>query len=133
MVLPVLRINAQYYGWKMSLYILALLLSGLVFASLIMHYGFAAFGMLPDASTVQTATERDHFKMDYGFILNLIFIAISAVLVFFWYRAKHANSGHEHHHDHGGGAGAGTWVLRGFVVIAAVWLAGGLLVAPLMA
>lgn len=132
-VLPVLRINAQYYGWKMSLYILALLLSGLVFVSLIMHYGFAAFGMLPDASTVQTATERDHFKVDYGFILNLIFLAISAALVFFWYRAKHANSGHEHHHDHGGGAGAGTWVLRGFVVIAAAWLAGGLLVAPLMA
>lgn len=137
-VLPVLRINAQYYGWKMSLYILALLLCGLVFVSLIMHYGFAAFGLLPDATTVQTATERDHFKVNYGFILNLIFLAISAVLVFFWYRAKHADSGHghehghEHHHDHGG-AGAGTWVLRSLVVIAMLWLAGGLLVAPLMA
>jgi uncharacterized membrane protein YraQ (UPF0718 family) len=40
-VLPVLRINAAYYGWKMSLYILLLLLSGLVVVSVILHYAMA--------------------------------------------------------------------------------------------
>ena len=39
-VLPVLRINAEYYGWKMALYIMGMLLTCLVATSLLMHYGF---------------------------------------------------------------------------------------------
>lgn len=46
-VLPVLRINAAYYGWKMSLDILLLLLSGLVVVSIILHYGMAFMDILP--------------------------------------------------------------------------------------
>ena len=45
-VLPVLRINAAYYGWKMSLYIL-LLLSGLVVVSIILHYVMVWLDVLP--------------------------------------------------------------------------------------
>ena len=45
-VLPVLRINAAYYGWKMSLYILLLLLSGLVVVSIILHYGMVWLDIL---------------------------------------------------------------------------------------
>ncbi len=131
-VLPVLRINASYYGWKMSLYILALLLSGLVFASMAMHYGFFALGMLPDSDTVRAATQQDHFKFDYGFVLNLIFLAITAVLIWFWWQARQAH-GHEHdHHDHGGGAGLGTIVLRTLCAVALIWLAGGLVLAPVL-
>ncbi|MCI5080485.1 MAG: permease, partial [Saprospiraceae bacterium] len=37
-VFPVLRINAKYYGWRMSFFILFLLLASLVGASLILHY-----------------------------------------------------------------------------------------------
>ncbi|MCB1842458.1 MAG: permease, partial [Halioglobus sp.] len=39
--LPVLRIQARYYGWRMALYITAVFLVILIVAALIMHYGFA--------------------------------------------------------------------------------------------
>lgn len=80
-VFPVLRINAKYYGWKMSLFILFLLFTSLIGASLALHYGFDLLGMLPDPSGV-TIQDRDFFKVDYTFFLNLAFIAVSAYLVY---------------------------------------------------
>lgn len=80
-VFPVLRINAKYYGWKMSLFILFLLFTALIGASLALHYGFDLLGMLPDPSGV-TIQDRDFFKVDYTFFLNLAFIAVSTYLVY---------------------------------------------------
>ncbi len=76
-VFPVLRIQAKYYGWKMALYILCVFLTVLVAAALIMHYGFAVTGMLPDASAAKSVTERQFFKVDYTLFLNLAFAAVS--------------------------------------------------------
>ena len=76
-VIPVLRVNAQYYGWKMALYILGVFLVVLVAAAMVLHYGFAMFGLLPSAEQVRTVTERDFFKVDYTFWLNLSFAALS--------------------------------------------------------
>ncbi len=128
-VLPVLRINAAYYGWKMSLYILALLLSGLVFAALAMHYGLAMMDLLPDNETVRTVAERDHFELNYGFVLNLIFLAVSAVMAWFWWQMRQKHKEHDHGGGHHGGGGASTVqkVLGVLSVIAVAWLAGGLL------
>lgn len=123
-VLPVLRINAAYYGWKMSLYILALLLSGLVFAALAMHYGLAMMDLLPDNETVRTVAERDHFELNYGFVLNLIFLAVSAVMAWFWWQMRQKHKEHDHG---GGGASTVQKVLGVLSVIAVAWLAGGLL------
>jgi len=47
-VFPILRINAKYYGWKMSFFILFLLFVSLIGASLALHYSFDLFGALPD-------------------------------------------------------------------------------------
>lgn len=132
MVLPVLRINAAYYGWKMSLYILALLLSGLVFASLAMHYALALMDLLSDNESVRTVSEGDHFKFNYGCMLNLIFLTVSTVLVWLWWqmqqrRKEHGDSGHHHHH--GGGETSTTQkVLSVLAFTAMLWLGGGLLV-----
>ena len=57
-VLPVLRINAEYYGWKIELYIMGLLLSCLVITSLLMHYGFQLWGLLPDSSRGKAITDK---------------------------------------------------------------------------
>ena len=76
-VIPVLRVNAQYYGWKMALYILGVFLVVLVTAAMVLHYGFAMFGLLPSAEQVRTVTEREYFKVDYTFWLNLSFAALS--------------------------------------------------------
>ncbi|MBJ3762547.1 permease [Maribius pontilimi] len=75
-VIPVLRVNAQYYGWRMALYILGVFLVVLVATAMILHYGFAAFGLLPSAEQVRTVTDREFFAIDYTFWLNLLFGAL---------------------------------------------------------
>lgn len=79
-VFPVLRINAKYYGWKMSLFILFLLFSSLAIAALLLHYGFSWLGLLPDPSQVKIQ-DMDFFKVDYTFYLNIAFFLLSAFLV----------------------------------------------------
>ena len=80
-VFPILRINAKYYGWKMSLFILFLLFTSLVGASLILHYGFDLLSMLPDPSQV-TVQDSEYFKINYTFFLNLAFLAVSGYLIY---------------------------------------------------
>lgn len=129
-VLPVLRINAQYYGWKMALYISAMLFTCLVVASLLMHYGLAAFDLLPDASQIENITERDHFKINYGFYLNLLGLLVTGALLYQRWRAQqHDHAGHDHSHDHNhGGASLGTRIMQTLSALAAAWLViGGLL------
>ncbi|GAA4307363.1 permease [Pontixanthobacter gangjinensis] len=80
-VFPILRINAKYYGWKMSFFILFLLFTSLIGASLALHYGFNLFDMLPDPSSVKIQ-DSEYFKIDYTFWLNMAFLAISGYLVY---------------------------------------------------
>ncbi len=119
-VFPVLRIQAKYYGWKMALYILAVFLTVLVGAALIMHYGFAALGQLPDAEAAKSVTDREFFKIDYTLFLNLIFAGVS--LLFAGWKLKQGKSGGM------GGAGASEKILFGLTMLALAWLAGGVAV-----
>jgi uncharacterized membrane protein YraQ (UPF0718 family) len=80
-VFPVLRINAKYYGWKMSLFILFLLFTSLIAASMILHYSFDFFSLIPEASAVGI-TEAEHFKLDYTFFMNIGFLIISGILIY---------------------------------------------------
>ncbi|MFP4089651.1 MAG: permease [Cyclobacteriaceae bacterium] len=80
-VFPVLRINARYYGWKMSLFILFLLFSSLIGTALLLHYGFRLFDLLPDPSAVNIA-QQDHFKFNYTFFLNLGFLILSGIVLY---------------------------------------------------
>jgi hypothetical protein len=124
-VLPVLRINAAYYGWKMSLYILLLLLSGLVVVSIILHYGMVLLDILPEIGGGQVPSEQQYFQFDYRFGLNLVFLVMSAMMVWFWRRGlDRDHSGH----DHGGSASLTDKVLRILSGLAIVWLAAGLMV-----
>jgi len=86
-VFPILRINAKYYGWKMSLFILFLLFTALVGASLTLHYSFDWLGILPDSSQVNLQ-DQEFFKLNYTFFLNLIFIGISGYLVYLGFFKK---------------------------------------------
>ena len=65
----------------MSLFILFLLFTALVGASLILHYGFDLLSMLPDPSQV-TVQDSEYFKIDYTFFLNLAFLAVSGYLIY---------------------------------------------------
>ncbi|PRP67185.1 permease [Nonlabens agnitus] len=86
-VFPVLRINARYYGWKMSLFILFLLFIALIGAALTLHYGFDLLNMLPDPSQVKIQ-DSTYFKIDYTFYLNLAFLVISGYLVYLGFFKK---------------------------------------------
>ncbi len=101
-VLPVLRINAGYYGWRMALYILAVLLACLVSAALALHYGLLALDLLPETRRTGAITDREFFALDTGFVMNIVFLAASAVMAGLWWRRRgfgHDQEGHDHDHD----------------------------------
>nr|WP_300376043.1 permease [Henriciella sp.] len=123
-VLPVLRIQAKYYGWGMALYIAGVFLLALAATALVLHYAFAGMGILPDAGSVKSVTDREFFNVDYTLFLNLAFLALSGV--FLWWKAVTAGFGNPM------GTGITERVLFGLSVIACLWLAGGLLIAPLL-
>lgn len=122
-VFPVLRINAKYYGWKMSLFIAGLLFASLIGASLLLHYGFNAFQALPDPSDV-TIQSQTFFAIDYTFFLNLAFLLITGILAYVGFvKGKHI-------HHHKPMAHKGKVLERVLTVLAMLsygWLAIGLL------
>lgn len=123
-VLPVVRIQASYYGWKMALYIMGVFLVVLVAASLILHYAFAAFGLLPDPSAAQSVTDREFFKVDYTLFLNLAFLALSGAFLF--WKSVTAGIGNPV------GKGVTEKILFVLACLAYLWLAGGLILAPFL-
>ncbi|MGC1514915.1 MAG: permease [Maribacter sp.] len=86
-VFPVLRINAKYYGWKMSLFILFLLFTALIGTALVLHYSFDFLGMLPDPSQVKIQ-DSEFFKINYTFYMNIAFLAISGYLFYLGFFKK---------------------------------------------
>jgi len=129
-VFPVIRVNAKYYGWKMALYILGLLFAALIAASLLLHYGFDALGMLPE-STGGSQSQGDRLAIDYTFFLNLIFLGSTGLFIWLRTSTKSADSGHghhHHHHDHGDRRIIET-VLFWLAIASYIWLGGGCLVA----
>ena len=119
-----MRINAKYYGWKMSLFILFLLFSALVGASLILHYSFDLFSILPDSSQV-TIQDSEYFKIDYTFYLNLVFLAISGYLIYLgFFKRKDIM----HMKEMAPKSKTLESTLKYAAFICYVWLAGGLIV-----
>jgi uncharacterized membrane protein YraQ (UPF0718 family) len=115
-VFPVLRIQARYYGWPMALYILGTFLVVLVASALLLHYGFAFAGLLPDAEAVRAVVDRAYFGLDYTAVLNAMFIATTA---FFLLRARSGGHGHGH------GGLFSEPVLATVTLIALIWLVVG--------
>ena len=123
-VFPVLRIQAQYYGWKMALYILAVFLVILVTSALLLHYGFAALELLPDADDAKKVVDREFFKVDYTLFLNIAFLCLSSVLLF-WRWKTSGLPGFKT-------ATVKDWVLLILAITALIWLVAGALL-PLWA
>jgi len=129
-VFPVIRVNAKYYGWKMALYILAMLFAALIVTSLLLHYGFALLELAPQVAGGGGGQES-RFAIDYTFFLNLAFLAITGGLL--WLRASGESSqDHDHGgHDHGGNQSWVERILFWLALASYVWLAGGLAAALL--
>lgn len=124
-VFPVLRINAKYYGWKMSFFILFLLFVSLVVTSLLLHYGFDIMGVLPQGGGSNSIIQQEHFKIDYTFFLNIGFVILSVLLYYFGFvKGKDIN----HHKEMAPKSKTMEKVLQWLAYACYVWLAGGLLV-----
>ncbi|OKH15231.1 permease [[Limnothrix rosea] IAM M-220] len=118
-VFPVIRVNAKYYGWKMALYILALLFGSLIATSLVLHYSFASLDILPEQVMTRGAT-GERFQIDYTFFLNIIFLAITSV--FFWLKTS-ADHMSGHHH---GERSVVERILFYLAITAYIWLVSGI-------
>ena len=123
-VFPILRINAKYYGWKMSFFILFLLFTSLIGASLILHYGFDLFNLLPDPSSVKIQ-DTEYFKIDYTFWLNMAFIAISGYMIYLgFYKRDDVNFMKEMAPK----SAVLEKTLKYIALVCYLWIAGGLVV-----
>ena len=125
-VLPVLRINASYYGWKMALYLLVLMLVTIVIAALAMHYALVLLGMLPDLTAATAPGDREFFKVNYQLAMNIIMLTLNFGLIWLWHKARH--NGHDHDHDQSNKSLTDK-VLSVLVSLALIWLLGGLTVS----
>ncbi|MGM0481461.1 MAG: permease [Pseudomonadota bacterium] len=129
-VLPVLRINARYYGWKMSLYIALMLFVCLVVTAIVLHYGLLSLDLLPTLDNWNSPNEQQHFQFNYGFVLNIIFLLIAAVLVklFIDHNQHDHGGGHEHHHHDHGGRSLKDVILLSLSGLSIIWLLGGMVI-----
>ena len=79
-VIPSLRINSGYYGWRFAAYLGLIFTGSAVGAGIIMHALFWALGLIPEP-TAGRVQELAQFRIDYVFFLNLAALAISGVLI----------------------------------------------------
>jgi hypothetical protein len=79
-VIPSLRINASYYGWRFAGYLGLVFAGSAIGAGIIMHVLFWFIGLIPEpeAGNVQKLAK---FEIDYTFFLNMAAILISVALI----------------------------------------------------
>jgi len=119
MVPPLVMINAKYYGWRVALYIAAVMYVSIVTTALILNYLFGALGITPESG--RKVADIAQFSFDYTFYLNLVFIAVAAAL--FWLHRRHHRKAHmDHKMNMKGGVGLKRVIALSFLTILLVGL-----------
>ena len=82
---------------------------------------------MPTAENWDAPTDRAHFELNYGFVLNIIFLSFAALLVklFVDHKTGH-DHGHHHHHNHGSGKTLSDKVMLTLSAVSVAWLVIGL-------
>lgn len=91
MVPPLVMINAKYYGWRVALYIAAVMYVSIFITALMLHYLFRALDITPESA--RRVAEVAQFSFDYTFYMNLVFVGVAGGLI--WLHRRH-------HRDAGG-------------------------------
>ena len=78
-ILPILDIYRKYYGWKVMGYILVTFYVTMAAAGYVVEFLFAALGIVPQNRNVVAIT--DGIQWNYTTVLNIIFLALAALLV----------------------------------------------------
>jgi uncharacterized membrane protein YraQ (UPF0718 family) len=79
-VIPSLRINAKYYGWRFAGYLAAVFTASAVMAGIVMHALFSTVGLIPEAKRGQVE-QMAQFRIDYVFFLNLAAVLVTVLLL----------------------------------------------------
>jgi uncharacterized protein len=105
-VLPVLDIYRKYYGFKISIFLLAVFYVAMAGAALAVEFVFGLLHLIPLHRNAQVLEAS--IRWNYTTILNIIFLAIAALLVVRYFRtggpemmrmmSQPQDSGHHHHH-----------------------------------
>jgi hypothetical protein len=121
MVPPLVQVNAKYYGWKLALYIAAIMFVSIVLTALLLNVVFAVAGIIPESRKV--ISDITQFKLDYTFWMNLAAVVIVFTMLFFKkkYRQIQDNT-QDHDMDHSGGTSAKRVVAYLFAVVLLIGL-----------
>ena len=109
-VLPILDIYRKYYGWRMAGFLLLTFYATMAAAGLIVEFVLDGLGLIPserDAKVIEASV-----TWNYTTVLNIVFLALSALLVWRYFRhggglrmlrmmnrpMKHATAAHGHAH-----------------------------------
>jgi uncharacterized membrane protein YraQ (UPF0718 family) len=84
-VLPVLDVYRKYYGWRMAGFLLASFYATMVAAGLIVEFLFQALGLTRSQRDAKVEMASVHW--DYTTALNIVFLAVAAVLVWRFLRS----------------------------------------------
>jgi uncharacterized membrane protein YraQ (UPF0718 family) len=115
-ILPIVNIHRKYYGWRVALVLLGLYYVAMAGAALVVEWVFVALHLTPHRHG-GAMTMQEGFQWDSTAWLNIIFLALAAVLVAHFLRSggagmlRHMNepmeeNGHgmdhaTHGHSHG--------------------------------
>jgi uncharacterized membrane protein YraQ (UPF0718 family) len=113
-ILPIVNIHRKYYGWRAALVLLVLFYVAMAGAAMAVEWVFLALHLTPQAHAAGMAMQMG-FRWDHTTVLNIVFLAIAAVLLWQFFRAggagmlRHMNEPmeggghgmHRAHHDHG--------------------------------
>jgi uncharacterized membrane protein YraQ (UPF0718 family) len=83
-VLPIIDIYRKYYGWKVAGLIVAVFYVAMALAALLIEFLFEALGLIPSHRRAQIVETSISFN--YTTVLNIIFIAIAALLLVRFFR-----------------------------------------------
>jgi uncharacterized membrane protein YraQ (UPF0718 family) len=78
-ILPILDIYRKYYGWRMAGFLLATFYATMAAAGLIVEFLFQWLELTRTQRNAKVAMANIHWN--YTSILNIIFLAIAAILV----------------------------------------------------
>ena len=106
---PSVKINANYYGWRFSLYLAGIFTTAAVISGVVLHALFSLVGLTPGRDV--RLAEQANFELNHTFVLNLVAVAVAAVLLGLrrWStkREKPAERGGVHRRGASSGSSAG--------------------------
>ena len=109
-IAPILNIYRKYYGLRMAAFLAAVLYVTMVLAGLAVELLFQAIGIVPTERNAKVETAS--VTWNYTTYLNIVFLAVAAVLVWRYFRRgggiamlrmmnRPAGAGHDHRACHG--------------------------------